>query len=202
VGNLARFSTLLLNDAVRVSDREIRELEGFARRGGRVILAGRFAIEDELWQARTGGTALGLKLPGGWESGVHHFGRGEVLYCPLALGAMTQEALDRLLEVAQLRSLVEGPRRRGLRLNAYADAGRIAVHMINYRVPATGEPTIQRSVVLRVPLPGDWAGAPLAATWHEPGAASHALNVRVSGGEALVTVPRLRIYGVVELTLR
>jgi hypothetical protein len=197
--NLAHFQVLLLNNATHVSDEELRVMEQFVQSGGRLIVAGHFATEDERSRPRIGAGAQALIPEPRDRPSVQRRGRGVVVYTPLILAPPAMSVLGGLLKLVGIHPIIAGDPRPGLRVNAYADRNRIAVHLVNYRVPKEGDPIPQEGVELRVPLPAKWAGPTLKATWHEPSADSRALPLSVASNEARVVVPRVRIYGVVEI---
>jgi hypothetical protein len=114
---------------------------------------------------------------------------------------MAQPVLARLLRLVGVRPLVRGGERPGLRVNAYANRERLVVHLVNFRVPKTGEPVHQRDVVLHVPVPHSCDGRKLRGGWYVPGNAPRELPATERAGHAEVTVPDLRTYGVLELEL-
>jgi hypothetical protein len=224
VENLRHFQALLCNNVLRVSGNELGVLENFLRGGGRVIVTGRFAVEDERGQPRRRGPVYDLIKRSQARPFRGSVGRGVLVYTPLALAPRTAPVLDRLLNLVGVQPMVAGTPRPGLRVNAYANRRHMVVHLVNFRVPKEGEPIAQENLELRVPLPGQWKGRRLQATWHEPGAESKPLTegerekrgdgrgmgrepgaeskplrFAVSGSEARVVVEQVRVYGAVEI---
>jgi hypothetical protein len=199
VENLRHFQALLCNNVLRVSGNELGVLENFLRGGGRVIVTGRFAVEDERGQPRRRGPVYDLIKRSQARPFRGSVGRGVLVYTPLALAPRTAPVLDRLLNLVGVQPMVAGTPRPGLRVNAYANRRHVVVHLVNFRVPKEGEPIAQENLKLRVPLPGQWKGRRLQAAWHEPGAESKPLRFTVSGSEARVMVERVRVYGAVEI---
>ena len=104
-----------------------------------------------------------------------------------------------LLGLAGVSPVVAGGPRPGLRVNTYADRKHIAVHLVNFRVPERGDPLAQTDLTLQVPLPAAWRGRALKVTFWQPGAEPQPLTAGKRGGTSRVVIPRLRIYGVLEV---
>jgi hypothetical protein len=88
--------------------------------------------------------------------------------------------------------------RKNLRFALYRKGDRLALHAVNYNVclldPAKKVLEVEPTE-LQVPLPADWKAA--QATCFDPDAEPQALQCRVAGGAANLTLPRTHVYKVV-----
>jgi hypothetical protein len=197
--NLKRFGVLCCNGVTQVSDAELRALREHVRQGGRLIISGPFAATSQRYEPRQTGPLFDLVRERRPAPFLVAEGRGFVAYTPLVLTTPAREVLGGLLRLLGVSSIVRGGPHPGLRVNAYAGHERLAVHLVNFRVPREGEPIPQAGVTLRIPVPAAWDHSRLTATWHEPGCTSQTLVARVRAGSVEVVVPRLRVYGVMEV---
>lgn len=100
-------------------------------------------------------------------------------------------------------------RLRGVRFTAFVDPApqpqRMVLHVVNYNVTALednpGVVTPMAGLKTRVPLPAGWTGA-RAVVYDPDGGAPQEVHCEVADGAAVIALPELRVYQMVELTSR
>jgi len=186
---IARWPALVLPYCPLVSDRQIEALAGYARAGGRLVLLGKDVAKRDRF---------------GRERNVER--RQELLTA--ATGSYEtdlSEALEPGGPLAGL-SLCPDPASRLVRFGAYVDnpekPTELILHCVNYDVDlgvGRGRVGVVSDLALAVPLPPGARAA--SAVLKAPGQADLELTVANADGRALLTLPRLRVYGVVRLAL-
>ncbi|MDY0166836.1 MAG: DUF4350 domain-containing protein [Thermoguttaceae bacterium] len=137
-----------------------------------------------------------------------------VNFAPLAevLGAAAEDAIAWDWHDAPLLGPALLPSRgrlRGVRFTAFTESARepqrIVLHVVNYNVTAIdehpGEVTPMADLAPRIPLPAGWTGA-RAVVYDPDQDAPREVDCTVADGVAMVTLPTLRVYQMLEMTPR
>ena len=170
---------ILVAGNYELSEQQIDLLRDFVRHGGRLIVENPDMRINFLPHADVLGDAADKVLTWDWHN-------------PQEIGPAMLSSMGRL---------------RGVRFTAFCEPGpatrRIVLHAVNYNVTALaanpGIVTPMNDLTLRLPVPRDWAAAGVVVydpDREEPLEAA----CEVQDGIAVLTLPPLRIYQMVELT--
>lgn len=212
------YKAVVLAEQQNLSDDEIDKLKAYLTRGGAAVVVGatgrhdnwrrvRNAPGDRFWERL--GIEGPLNEPG--RAGRYTSGRGRLYYLPAFESHPSLPSEDRTVDPAWWRLPLNGEEylagldwalggvwtvrvetKPWVAAEYYRAGGRRLIHLVNYH---PGHPAELVTVAI-----SDSGFRPKKATFHQPGQAPRALPVTSDGaGGGLVTVPRLDIYGVLEL---
>ena len=194
--DLARYRVLIAPSLERLSDADLERLTGYLRRGGTLAVLGRLGARDERNRPRARDALASLRtagrvrvLLGGASFPVS---RGAAVAPAEALGARFLAELAPLLP----EPLVSGDLPVTTWVKTWRHAGGfVSAHFVSYSLDyASGaaRPTAAARVRLRLP-----AGVRAqSARWLVPGEPERELPLRATARSAEVTLPALRVYGV------
>jgi hypothetical protein len=197
--DLARYRVVIAPSLARLADADLERLTRYLRGGGTLAVIGNLAGRDERNQRRAGDTLAKLRSAGRVVTLV-----GGTSF-PASRNSDSSLARDlgaRLL--AELAPLLPEPRVSGdLPATTWVKtwrhaAGFVSAHFVSYSLDyatGTARPTPPARVRLR--LPDDVRAQ--TASWLVPGEPEVQLAVRLAGHYAEVTLPALRVYGVLVL---
>ncbi len=177
---LKRYDTVVAADTSHVSDEQLATLTEYVKGGGKLITMGEFASHEPTMQERP----------------------------PASLGALSAriecENLEQLVKtLATGSSGTASQEQNHVKINAFAGDGRIIVHVVNYNVPlgVDARPPIEmEDFELEIPLTqGMRCSQAVAYAPDDPQPVE--LELRNLAGKAVLTLPPLRVYQVVELTV-
>jgi hypothetical protein len=221
--NFARYKVLTCHAVEQMAEPVARALLGFIESGGLVIASGseagsvdpqgaftRFYVGmlDELFRTRAASPDTRwppVRLSGSTME-THGIGLGRLISVPA--GPLDIEQFIRLIEdffaekgrprrlgvVANLTS----PALERLRVAAWADADRLALHLVNYNVPLGKENSNQVAALLNLEvemmLPQDWAPSSVRLLTPEETGATGEVPFAVTEGVINFVIPTLHIY--------
>ena len=177
---LNRYQTVVAPEAHCVSAAQMAALKAFVQAGGRLIVLGQFAKYDEAMKER-----------------------GSPGLSPQAVCEEPEEVVAAIGTSASAAPNADSLHERHVKLNAFAAQGRIVIHVVNYNVPLGIEPEDVVEIEgfeLDVPL-GPNTRCTKATCYSPIESRATELLVRNVAGRARLTLPTLRIYRVVELTV-
>jgi hypothetical protein len=197
--DLSRYRLVIAPSVERVSEAQLALLERYLRGGGALAVLGRFGARDENNRPRSGDALARLRaagrvrvlLAGG------SFPASRVAESPdvAALEARAQAEILALLPDPILAG--ELPARTWVKTWRHA-SGLVSLHFVNYDVgfeSGVAQPT--QPARLRVRLPRELHAR--EAIWLAPGEAGQSLALERKGEALELTVPSLRVYGVLVL---
>jgi len=202
---LARFRVIyLVSPAYEMSEGQLTALREHFRKGGDIVLAHEAVTIND--QPAAALFRRGVVLLGERPHKVHYLSAivwnwHDAAQCDLPADSDLGKALkavlaDRLLPTPPLAP--SDGLRKNLRFALYRKGDRLALHAVNYNVclldPAKKVLEVEPTE-LRIPVPADWKAA--RATCFSPDAEPQALDCRVWGLAARVTLPKTRICRIV-----
>ncbi|MBM3474988.1 MAG: hypothetical protein FJX75_17135 [Armatimonadetes bacterium] len=200
---LGRYSFVVAADLNVLSDADLGTLAAYVQGGGRLILSGRFAEQDEAGQPRD--------LTAGEWARVALLKAGETI--TWGKGAVVKRATlaDIVADVAAQASVLTCPDERlapHVKVNAFCTPTapqRIIVHVVNYNVPLgvqADPPEEVAGITLAIPVSLPKGGAQLTVSVLSPdGGAGGGAAAGFADGKVTVQLPPLAIYRVVEIAL-
>ncbi|MEA3400271.1 MAG: hypothetical protein U9R79_03400 [Armatimonadota bacterium] len=223
---LGQYRTVIVPDVKYASPEQIAALESYMEGGGRAMIIGGTPTHDlqvrpldaealpDVMRPTDDDSPIRYQRQGQgswlWISQVPLDRLGAAIAAPhdtLAAGYTSFEQFTAALSTAEYAERLSiapgtGP---GLRVNAFAapDGSRLVLHVLNYDVELGGEPApvqAKQNIDLHLPLPQGTEVASVIAfspDRQEPASLGH----RVEDGRALITLPSLRIYEVLQIEL-
>ncbi|MGC9319350.1 MAG: hypothetical protein ACP5KN_15060 [Armatimonadota bacterium] len=221
---LAQYRTVIVPDVKYMTVEQVAALESYVEAGGRAMIIGGTPTHDLQVRPLEPETLPEGLRPFPDDRPPRNVGQGDGewmrvdIYAPEFFANVTdpdRPPLPGILEDAPQGTLVvptliaetvapgAGP---GLRVNAFAapDGARLVLHVLNYDVELGGEPApveVRENIELRVPLP-DGADVASVVAFSPDHAEPASLGYQVEDGRALITLPSLRIYEVLEVGLQ
>ena len=194
--DLARYRVLIAPSLERLSDADLARLTRYLRGGGILAVIGKLGTRDERNRPRAGDALAGLRAAGRVSvlAGGASFPPARGPYAPTgrALGARLRADLAPLLAVPRISGDLSGDTWVTMWRHA---GGFVTAHFVSYALDyASGAARPADPVGVRLRLPADVRAE--SARWLAPGEPERALPLRVNGGSAEVTLPALRVYGV------
>ena len=198
-GELGDLSILFLPAVEHIETVEAQALRAFTRRGGTLVCHDGVPAQDEYYRP----LASEFRLEPG--TGSQAAGKVVVLRGDVVSAAVANQCATALGAPAGIVADGNGADLAGLRfeLRVSPDAKRLVLHLLNYSIPLeTGDERLDelREIALRLPCPSGWKGA--QAVLHASDS-DEAQGIAVSlprGSWVDVTVPKLRLYSILEVT--
>ena len=197
---LGRYQTVFCPEFRVVSDEQLNVIADHVQSGGKLVIVGEFANEDEAAAERQPGTSRRDALMVDDARTTLTYGRGTVTRCTQA-----EAALAALGTAAPVLTGPDTELVRHVKVNGFvsprSSSRRIVVHVVNYNVPLgvnAPNPTWIDGLELHVPLP---EGAQVeSCTAYAPGEAEPVNPPFViKNGRAEIRLPQLHIYQVIEV---
>jgi hypothetical protein len=196
---LSRYRVLIAPSLHQLSDRDIARLTRYLRGGGALAVLGKLGVRDERNQTRKDDTLAALRAAGR----VVILGGGESFPAsrisdtarPRALGARIAKELAPLLP----EPIVAGDLPPMTWVKTWRHPGGfVSAHFVSYSLDfASGAATPLAPALVRLRLPSGVRAD--SARWFGPGELERDLPVAVKGRYAEVTLPAMRVYGVLVL---
>ncbi len=201
---LARYDCIIVPNAYALSDKQVKKLLAYARKGGVLLLtdgAGRWDENGRLGNRKAWETLL--------QEGTHQVRRGEVIYTPDPVGAWYEAdegdterdfILDTVGRYADPLTVVQGAEGVFAYLYRGSDPGERVIHLFNtnyapnadaftptgaFTLSVTADRGDYTATLLSPDLPGE---TPLTARWKK--------------GRVQIRLPSIEAYAVVQLTPR
>jgi len=193
---LSRYRVVIAPSLERLSDADLARLAQYLRGGGTLAVLGRLATRDERNRPRAAAALAQLRAAGRVQPllGGRSFPASRVTPSPatLAQGVRLKQELRALLPVPR----VGGELRPTTWVKLWRHPGGfVTAHFVSYAIDfASGAAPALPGVAIDLRLPKDVRAE--SARWLAPGEAERELPLRVEGGVAHVTLPALRVYGV------
>ena len=197
--DLSRYKLVLAPSLESLADADLARLTRFLKGGGTLAVLGKLGVRDERNRARGADALAALRAAGKVKLLLGGASFPETRSSPntkgRALGAQLVAELAPLLPGARVSG--DLPQTTWLKLWHHA-GGFASAHFVSYALDyATGAARPAPPVTVRLRLPGDVR--PERAQWLVPGEPERELSVRLAGGAAEVSLPALRVYGVLVL---
>jgi len=200
---LAKYRAIVLPRAYSLSDAQCTALEGYVRQGGRLLVLGPVAVQNERREARDAPSFLGI--PGAPETPLRQdVGVGRLHWLPTSDAAASLKALRELTGENLSTFRAEWT----LRVSAFAQPGRLVLHFVNYnrdeeaakaqKGPAAECPIAAKEVGVRLVLPGSAKATKVCLLSPDQDPMSD-LSWEQEGIVVRFTVPSVLVYGVVEI---
>lgn len=179
---LSRYEAVVAADTSHVSDEQMATLTEYVKGGGKLITIGEFASHKPTLQERSPESLGGLSA---------------------RIECQGVEELVKALGTSPPIAAADSLEQRHVKINAFAKDQRIVVHVVNYNVPLGVDPlppTEMKDIEVEIPLrSGMRCSKAVGYAPDDPEPVQ--LAVRNLSGKALLTLPALRVYQVVELTV-
>jgi hypothetical protein len=194
--DLRRYRVLVLPAPECLSDAQIETLTAYLRQGGTLAVSGDCGVRNE--------DNLPRPQPplGKWERAgrVVRILPGRTFLPPRVVESdetaqQTRDTVTALREALRGREVVSGQLPRLLWAKTWAHGGFVSAHLVNYDVDfGIGAATPTPPVAVTLSLPTDLQAE--TATWLVPGQREQTLPLKVQGDQATVTIPSVRVYGI------
>jgi len=197
--DLARYRVVIAPSLESLSDADLARLGRYVHGGGRLAVLGKLGVQDERNRPRAGDALAALRAQGHASVllGGASFPATRVSpnTAARALGARLSGELAQLLPEPRVAG--DLPATTWVKLWRHA-GGFASAHFVSYALDfASGTARPAGPATVRLRLPADLR--PERALWLAPGEPDRELAVRAKGGAAEVTLPGLRVYGVLVL---
>ncbi len=189
---LAEYPAVILPDAVSLSDSQLAALSTYAQHGGKVLVVGDVGTIDEHGDPRAE-----VKLAGASEIGT---------------AAIPADILaGRVVAHLKRQGCVQVDSPWTVRASAYQQPGKFLLHLVNYNRAENGPKTL-RGPAAEVPIPEENISVNLQRrrsqtvtriSLHAPEVKEpESIPFEVVGNQVKFTVPTIRVYGVLEVSLQ